>query len=199
VVEKGRSAWRECAEHDAFGNAMEFAFEFLDSRRILMLHGDQAPPAARWTEYLQQLQDKDVSGLGLLVFTNGGAPDPAQRHELNQVLAGRYFARAIVHKSAVVRGVVAAVGWFAPGVAAFRPDSWHAAAAHAGMAQLELDRVARAVRRLHASLSAPIPWLDDALDGGACPPSTGLGRPLARFGVSGPRITITKSGERIEP
>lgn len=178
---------------------MEFAFEFLDSRRILMLHGDQAPPAAGWGDYLQQLAEKDVSTLGLLVFTNGGAPDPAQRHELNQVLAGRYFARAIVHKSAVVRGVVAAVGWFAPGVAAFRPDSWHAAAAHAGMTEGELARVARAVRRLHASMSLHIPWLDEALDGGSCPPSTGIGRPLAPVGASAPRVTITKAGERVRP
>jgi len=192
------SAWRVARSMTPLGTLMEFAFEFLDSRRILMLHGDQAPPAAHWAEYLQQLEDKDVSGLGLLVFTNGGAPDPAQRHELNQVLAGRYFARAIVHKSAVVRGVVAAVGWFAPGVAAFRPDCWHAAAAHAGVTEGELARVGRAVRRMHVSMSCPIPWLDEALEDGACPPSTGVGRPLARFGVSGPRVTITKAGERIE-
>ena len=139
-----------------------------------------------------------MSTLGLLVFTNGGVPDPAQRHELNQLLAGRYFARAIVHESAVVRGVVAAVGWFAPGVAAFRPDSWHAAAAHAGIAEGELGRVARAVRRLHASMSMPIPWLDAALDGGARPPSTGVGRPLATAGVSGPRVAI-KMGDRVRP
>jgi hypothetical protein len=104
-----------------------------------------------------------------------------------------------VHRSAVVRGVVAAVGWFAPGVAAFRPDSWHAAAAHAGLAEGELARAARAVRRLHASMSAQIPWLDEALDGGASPPSTGVGRPLATLGVSGPRVTITKAGERVRP
>ena len=193
------SARRVAWSMTPLGTLMEFAFEFLDSRRILMLHGEEPPPAAGWADYLQQLAEKDVSTLGLLVFTNGGAPDPAQRHELNQVLAGRYFARAIVHKSAVVRGVVAAVGWFAPGVAAFRPDSWHAAAAHAGMTEAELARVARAVRRMHGSMSAPIPWLDEALDGGSCPPSTGIGRPLAPLGAAGPRVTLSKAGERVRP
>jgi hypothetical protein len=177
---------------------MEFAFEFLDSRRILMLHGDKPPPAAGWLDSVQRLEGKDVSSLGLLVFTNGGAPDPAQRHELNRVLGGRYFARAIVHKSPLVRGVVAAVGWFAPGVAAFRPDSWHAAAVHAGVTEGELERVARAVRRLHAGMTISIPWLDEALDNGACPPSV-LGRPPIRSAVSRPPVTITKVDERLVP
>ena len=104
------------------------------------------------------------------------------------MLNGRYYARAIVHRSAVVRGVVAAVGWFAPGVVAFHPNSWHAAAAHAGIAADELDRVARAVRRLHATMSIVIPWLDEALDSGGSPPSMGGGRPLAPLGVAGPRV-----------
>jgi len=177
---------------------MEFAFEFLDSRRILMLHGDKPPPAAAWLEYVQRLEGKDVSNLGLLVFTNGGAPDPAQRHELNRVLAGRYFARAIVHESPLVRGVVAAVGWFAPGVAAFRPGSWHAAAAHAGVTEGELERVARAVRRLHASMTVSIPWLHEALEDGACPPSV-LGRPPTRCAVSRPPVTLAKAVERLVP
>lgn len=177
---------------------MEFTFEFWDSRRILMLHGEKAPPAAAWREYLDRLAERDVTSLGLLVFTNGGAPDPSQRHELNQVLAGRRFARAIVHRSAVVRGIVAAVGWFAPGVAAFHPNGWHAAAAHAGVTAGELERVARAVRHLHAGMSEKIPWLEEALAGGESPPSVGLGRPLAQFGA-GPRLAVPKLSSPPDP
>jgi hypothetical protein len=158
---------------------MEFTFEFLDSRRILMLHGTSPPPAAGWRAYLRCLEDKDVASIGLLVFTNGGAPDATQRCELNRLLRGRYFARAIVHRSAVVRGVVAAVGWFAPGVAAFHPNAWHAAAAHAGIAPTELERVEHSAKRLHAALSEPIPWLGAVLDGAECPPSVAH-RPLSR-------------------
>jgi hypothetical protein len=158
---------------------MDFIFELLDSRRILMLHGDKAPPPAAWREHLRYLETKDLEGLGLLVFTNGGAPDAGQRDEMNRVLRGRYFARAIVHKSAIARGVVAAVGWFAPGVAAFRPECWHAAAAHARIVPAELDRVERQLVRMNASLATPIPWLSSALDGGESPPSVGVrGRAL---------------------
>jgi hypothetical protein len=158
---------------------MEFTFEFLDSRRILMLHGDKPPSAEGWRAYLRCLENKDVASLGLLVFTNGGAPDVTQRSELNRLLCGRYFARAIVHRSAIVRGVVAAVGWFAPGVAAFHPNAWQAAAAHAGIAPSELEHVERTVKRLHVALSEPIPWLEPVLDGAACPPSV-ANRPLSR-------------------
>jgi hypothetical protein len=158
---------------------MDFIFECLDRRRILMLHGDKPPTAAAWREHLRDLESKDVEGLGLLVFTNGGAPDATQRDEMNRVLRGRYFARAIVHKSALARGVVAAVGWFAPGVAAFRPECWHAAAAHARFVPAELERVERQLLRMNASLSNPIPWLESALDEGASPPSVGIrGRAL---------------------
>jgi hypothetical protein len=142
---------------------MDFRFEFFDSHRIIMLHGQSEPPASGWDDYLQQLRTKDVRGLGLLVFTAGGAPGPAQRRALNAVLAGRHFARAIVHRSAIVRGVVAAVGWFAPGVKAFDPAAWAAAAAHAGFRTEELGAVVTNVRRLHSTMRDKIPWLEQTL------------------------------------
>jgi hypothetical protein len=143
---------------------MGFKFEFLDSCRMVMLHGANPPPVSAWRDYLQQIRDKDVTTLGLLVFTSGGAPDAAQRNELNQVLGGRHFARAIVHRSPAVRGVVAAVGWFAPGVRAFRPRAWPSAALHARSECWDLGNVAESVRRVHASMSERISWLEGALE-----------------------------------
>jgi hypothetical protein len=144
-------------------SAMDFRFEFFDSQRIIMLHGQSPPPDSGWDDYLQQIRTLDVTSLGLLVFTAGGAPGPAQRRALNLVLDGRRFARAIVHRSAIVRGVVAAVGWFAPGVKAFEPAAWAAAAAHAGFRPEELPEVAAFVRRLHSTLKIKIPWLEQTL------------------------------------
>lgn len=143
---------------------MGFRFEFLDSQHIVMLHGAGPPPLEGWRDYLLQIRDKDLTSLGLLCFTNGGAPDPAQRQELNQVISGRYFARAIVHRSALVRGVVLAVSWFAPGVKAFSPWTWPAAAEHARFKPDELVNVASQVKRLHAGMTDRIPWLDGALE-----------------------------------
>jgi hypothetical protein len=142
---------------------MGFCFEFFDDTRILMLHDAAPPPVVEWRDYLTALAGKDVTKLGLLVFTAGGAPGPAQRRELNGVLAGRYFARAIVHRSAAVRGVLAAVGWFAPGVKGFAPDAWPAAARHVGFQPEELPQVANRVRRLHAENGRPVAWLEQAL------------------------------------
>jgi hypothetical protein len=149
----------------------------VDDRRIVMLHGASAPPTAGWRDYLQQIRDKDVTTLGLLVFTHGGAPGPAQRHELNEVLDGRYFARAIVHESALVRGVVAAVSWFAPGVQAFSPDSWPSAALHAGFRPGELPGVVRSVRRLHAGMTDGVPWLEAVLHRPSIAPGAGSLKP----------------------
>jgi hypothetical protein len=145
------------------GSDMHFRFEFVDPVRIVMLHGQKPPPEEGWQDYLHQLRGRDVTSLGLLVFTAGGAPGPAQRRALNQVLNGRHFSRAIVHQSALVRGVVAAVGWFAPGVKAFEPSAWTAAALHAGFPTNDLSRVASRVHRMHAEMPDPIPWLEQAL------------------------------------
>ena len=138
---------------------MGFTFKFFDSTRIVMLHGAGAPPDDGWRSYLSQIRDRDLKTLGLLVFTNGGAPGPAQRKELNDVVMGRFFARAIVHDSVVVRGVVAAMSWFAPGAKAFGPDAWRSAASHARFTPDEMVRLASSVRRMHASLGESIPWL----------------------------------------
>lgn len=170
---------------------MGFSFEFLDDFRILMLHGASPPPAARWKDYLLEIRDKDLTALGLLVFTSGGAPNPAQRRELNQVLVGRYFARAIVHESAMVRGVVAAVSWFAPGVKAFEPCAWPSAALHARFLPAELTRVASRARQLHARMGERITWLDQAMaQRPSLPPEAGLSRPSGEFRLSSIRPSL---------
>lgn len=140
-----------------------FAFEPFDEQRLLMLHGSAAPPNREWQDYISFLRNKEVTRMGLLVFTAGGAPDAAQRRALNDVLAGRHFARAIVHDSAVVRGVIAAVGWFAPGVQPFRPNEWRLAARHALFEPAELMALRARLSTLHGQLAAPIPWLEATL------------------------------------
>jgi hypothetical protein len=174
---------------------MGFRFEFLDSSRIVMLHGAGPPPVDGWRDYLHQIRDKDLTSMGLLCFTNGGAPDPTQRQELSQVVAGRYYARAIVHRSALVRGVVLAVSWFAPGVKAFSPWTWPAGAEHANFKPDELVNLASQVRRLHASMTERIPWLDGALEQRfSLAPRDGGSSPVAVDGPSHrPSLTTTRA------
>lgn len=152
---------------------MDFRFEFIDAHRIVMLHGSNPPPDSGWEAYLQQLHAKDVTKMGLLVFTAGGAPGPAQRRALNSLLAGRYFARSIVHQSVLVRGVVAAVSWFAPGVKAFEPAAWTNGASHAGFHPGQLDDIESRLRRMHSTMRDKIPWLETALAKRSATPQTG--------------------------
>src|SRR5690606_22431133 len=110
------------------GSQLDFVFRFIDDQRIVMLHNAKPPPDDGWNEYLKVLAQRDVTQQGLLCLTAGGAPNAAQRQALNHVLKGRPFARAIVHDSVLVRGVVSAVSWFAPGVEAFSPAALQKAA-----------------------------------------------------------------------
>jgi hypothetical protein len=146
---------------------VDLTFRFIDEHRIVMLHTANAPPDEGWNEYLRVLRGRDVTQQGLLCVTGGGGPNAAQRHALNQVLAGRPFARAIVHDSALVRGIVRAVSWFSSGVEAFSPGAWQEAAIHAKFHRAELPRVARILSEMHAELNPPIPWFDAMLAPGS--------------------------------
>lgn len=142
---------------------MPFAFEVYDHKRILMLHGREEPPSAEWNRYLDYLRSKNVTELGLLAFTDGGAPNAAQRRALNEVLQGRFFARAIVNDSVLVRGVIAAVSWFAPGVKPFRPNEWRQAAAHAFFSTEMLSDAAARLLAMNERLRHAVPWMEYAL------------------------------------
>ncbi len=140
-----------------------FAYAPFDDTRLIMLHGSINPSQEQWDRYMALLATKDLERLGLLVFTSGGAPNAAQRKQLNDVVRRKPFARAVVSDSPLVRGVVKAVGWFSVGVAGFQPQEWRLAAAHAKFKPGELPEVAHRTRRLHAQIDNVIPWLDDAL------------------------------------
>jgi hypothetical protein len=142
---------------------LDFIFRAIEEQRIVMLHGVKAPPDDGWNDYLGILRGGDVTQMGLLAITAGGAPNAAQRHGLNQVLKGRPFARAIVHDSTLVRGILTAVSWFAPGVEAFSPACWQDAAVHAKFHRGEVPRLGRILSEMHAELSSPIPWFDAML------------------------------------
>jgi hypothetical protein len=146
------------------GSKLDFVFRFVDEQRIVMLHNAKPPPDDAWNEYLRVLAERDVTQQGLLVVTAGGAPNAAQRQGLNQVLKGRPFARAIVHDSVIVRGVVSAVSWFAPGVEAFSPAALQKASVHAKFQPGEFLRVQRILGELHEQLSPPIPWFANMID-----------------------------------
>jgi len=87
----------ECALHD---------------RVILVFHYDLTPAAAEWSSYLD-MYTKNIDRLtGVLVITEGGAPNSAQRKQLSETYEKtRQVPVAIVSDSAIARGAITAFRW----------------------------------------------------------------------------------------
>jgi hypothetical protein len=88
---------------------------------MLAAHTSKPPTDVEWDGYLALLRGRDVEKMRSLVFTDGGAPNTAQRGQLNDALKGKTSIGAVVSSSALVRGVVTALRWFNPKIKAFAP------------------------------------------------------------------------------
>jgi hypothetical protein len=89
---------------------------------MLVAHTAKPPDQREWDAYVAALVKRDVEKLRSLVFTDGGAPNTAQRSQLNKALEGKTSTGAVVSPSTMVRGVVTALSWFNPKIRAFAPN-----------------------------------------------------------------------------
>jgi hypothetical protein len=75
----------------------------------------------------------DLSRAGILVFTDGGAPNATQRSEINDWLRGRSIRTAVILSSPLVRGIVTALNWFNRDIKPFAPKDWRGAMSFVGI------------------------------------------------------------------
>jgi hypothetical protein len=115
---------------------MNMTFDKLGALLILA-HNAQPPSKDEWAAYFAFAEDlgqktwgADLSRGQVLIFTDGGAPNSAQRAQVNEYVAGRKLRQSIVTASTMVRGIVTALSWFNPETSAFAPQAWEPALAH---------------------------------------------------------------------
>src|SRR5690242_20596822 len=89
----------------------ELAFKVIDDL-LLAVHSNRPPLTDEWDEYIREHQRLAREGrrVSILVFTEGGAPNSAQRAALKAAVTGD-LKTAIVTGSVAVRGVVTAFNW----------------------------------------------------------------------------------------
>lgn len=104
-------------------------------RFVAVAHGDSAPSDAEWKEYLALLERSLPGVTGILVTTDGAAPDAGQRAGMVRLLdkVGGRFRTAVITTSRVARGVVTLLGWFNSDIRAFAPSELHAGLDHLGV------------------------------------------------------------------
>jgi hypothetical protein len=126
----------------------------LSGSRLILLHSKDPPPASDWGPYMNearrmdQVCQGDLSRAGILVFTDGGAPNATQRSEINEWLAGRKIRTAVVMSSPLVRGIVTALNWFNKDIKPFAPQGWRDAMSFVGFRANEHERIRQEILSL---------------------------------------------------
>jgi hypothetical protein len=118
----------------------------------IVVHTGEAPTDAEWHVMLEMIRHADLKVFRGLAFTDGGAPNTAQRRRLTALVNGRPVHSAVVTASPVARGVVTALRWYIPGLKTFPPERLPEALAYLRVSPTELKAVEATVRRLRAEL-----------------------------------------------
>lgn len=128
---------------------------------LLTAHDDKAPSDDEWQSWLRDYE-ANIEGLrGNVVHSLGGGPTSSQRKDLLSIVNryARVPPTVIMTSSALMRGLVTAVGWFLPPER--RPTMFNLDEVGPALGSLGLDPATRNAARmeldkLRASLEAPV-------------------------------------------
>jgi hypothetical protein len=117
---------------------------------MIMRETFESPRDEEWNEFLKMLEVRgdNVQKLRLLVLTDGGGPNSAQRGRLEAVLKGRPVRVAIVSDSAKSRFIASAISLFNRDHAGFSKDEIRAAYGHLRLTPEECRLAEQALREM---------------------------------------------------
>ena len=122
----------------------------------LLVHGEEPPSNADWSDYLAFLGEKaDSASPRCLVVTDGVAPTPKQRAGLNDLVVayGRPVPTAVITHSPVARAAVALLGWFNSAIRSFAPNELSAALSYLDIEPARRAEVLERVIRMRIEIS----------------------------------------------
>jgi hypothetical protein len=121
-------------------------------RLFIVVCGVGGPTDAEWAAYLDLVRRNGVDRTMQIVATEGGGPTSAQRHKLEELLAGRVVPVVIISNSIRVRWRVAIMSCLGRQTRAFRPSDLREAlsfleipVSRAGLIEREVCRLRQAV------------------------------------------------------
>jgi hypothetical protein len=131
----------------------------------LVLHTAAPPGYDEWkalVEEYRRLADTNsgLSGLRVLVLTDGGGPNAAQRSMVNDVFRGQPKV-AVVTASALIRGIITVFAWFNPATTGFAPGELDRALRHLELPPDVLPELLRALTALE-QVTGTVACLRDA-------------------------------------
>lgn len=130
----------------------------------LVVHPKASPTDDDWDQLIAfcgaELEDVPTKHpVKVLVYSEGGGPNAAQRRQMIEFLEGRDSITAVLTASAAVRAVVTAFSWFRPDIRAFAPRDLAGAAHYLGLPSGStsdlIDPLNRMLARWGSSFASP--------------------------------------------
>jgi hypothetical protein len=124
---------------------------------VVYVHGDASPTDAEWEAGIAFFKDTpDPSRLSAIIYTEGGAPNAAQRAQLNAVLGSNKVRIGVLTGSAAARAAGVAVRWFNPELAIFGAEDVEAALDHIRAPADQRSLLKRTLTELKSELSIQV-------------------------------------------
>jgi hypothetical protein len=142
------------------GDGPRMLFEYVD-HIFVGVHTSEDPRDEEWERHCQNIEREGKTLRGLLVYTEGGGPTARHRKRLQRTFENLVIPpTAILTDSAMVRGIITSINWFADNqLAAFAPKDLSGALryiARDGPA-LDTDKIVAMLARLAERLSVKVP------------------------------------------
>jgi hypothetical protein len=123
------------------------------------VHNAMTPTREEWDGLMRLIAPIKPSDLRILVFSDGGGPEAAQRSKFVDYTSGSRPLIAVMTSSVKAQAIVTAISWFVPSIKHFPVNAagYDGAVAHLGL-DPEVARSARAqIRVLCTKLTGGVP------------------------------------------
>jgi len=122
---------------------------------VILLQGTETPSAAEWSECIKLVSaTADLNSTRVLVVTEGGGPNLAQRQSLEAVLRGTTVTSAVVSDSMKVRFIVATVALFSSKISTFTMNEIESAYRFLGLLPDQVQLAKKALAEMRKELES---------------------------------------------
>jgi hypothetical protein len=127
----------------------------IEATYSVFVHSDRSPTASDWSRIVAAVRAvPSVSTIPILVYTDGGAPDAAQRAEILRVFGPTRPRIAILTKSVIARVAAKALSLLATELRVFDINQVDAALSHLRLSESDKVNAQRALMTLKQELAA---------------------------------------------
>src|SRR5262245_54656444 len=123
---------------------------------LIFWHADVPPTDTEWDAGLEiYRRSSNIAQIRVFVYTEGAAPNAAQRARMTAAVGDRKPRIAVVTPSTMVRAAGTAIRWFVPGFRAFAPNEINGAFEHLGATASERILIERTLEELKHEVLGP--------------------------------------------